>query len=73
MMGHERASARKNYAYDEQTVREAYGHAFTFLSINGVQIKQDFAKFRGEINTTVAQLSNVIAEQQKKIEQMTAE
>jgi integrase len=73
MMGHERASARKNYAYDEQTVREAYAHAFPFLSINGVQVKQDFAKFRGEINTTVTQLTKIIADQQRKIDEMTAE
>jgi len=73
MMGHERASARKNYAYDEQTIREAYAHAFPFLSINGIQVRNDFAKFKGDINTTVAQLSNVISEQQGRIEKMMAE
>jgi integrase len=73
MMGHERASARKNYAYDETTIRDAYVHAFPFLTINGVQLKNDFTKFKGEISTTITQLTNVIADQQKKIEKMMAE
>jgi integrase len=72
MMGHERASARKNYAYDETTIRDAYTHAFPNLSINGIQVRNDFTKFKGEINVTITQLSNMIAEMRAEWDAMKA-
>lgn len=62
MFGHERAGARKNYTYDKETIMEAYIHAFPFLSINGIQVKNDFAKFKNETSTTIQALSQQIAE-----------
>lgn len=72
-MGHERASARKHYHYDEFTIRDAYVHAFQFMSINGIQVRNDFAKFKGDVNTTLTQLSNIISEQTRTIETMKRE
>jgi len=62
MLGHERHGARKNYTYTKETITEAYIHAFPFLSINGIQIKNDFSKFKAETSTTIQTLSQQIAE-----------
>lgn len=62
MFGHERAGARKNYSYDKETILEAYIHAFPFLSINGIQVKNDLVKFKTETSTTIQALSQQITE-----------
>jgi integrase len=62
MFGHERAGARKNYSYDKETIVEAYIHAFPFLSINGIQVKNDLTKFKTETSTTIQALSQQITE-----------
>jgi hypothetical protein len=43
------------------------------MSINGIQVRQDFAKFRADINTTVEQLTKIISKQSQEIEEMRAE
>ncbi len=60
MLGHERHGARKNYTYTKETIVEAYIHAFPFLSINGIQVKNDLVKFKTETNTTIQVLSQQI-------------
>jgi site-specific recombinase XerD len=46
MMGHKRLGARGHYAYDEFTIKEAYKNAFEYLSINGIQSRNDLSEMR---------------------------
>lgn len=63
MMGHARLSARKNYDYDDVTIKEAYSRAFEHLTINGIQTRQDIAKLKEDFN-------KIIGEQQVEIEKL---
>jgi len=72
MMGHERKSARKHYDYDEQMIIESYQRAFEFLTINGVQSRQDISKLKEEFTATKSELAQLIAEQQKQIARVGA-
>jgi integrase len=67
MMGHERASARSHYDYDDLMIKEAYAKAFEYLSINGVQTRQDILKLKEEFSATKSELAELIANQQKHI------
>jgi hypothetical protein len=62
MMGHEREGARANYSYDDETIREAYISAFEFLSINGIQSRQDLQTIKQEMRKNQDYLISVIAE-----------
>jgi len=73
MMGHERASARKSYDYDEVMILESYQKAFEFLSINGTQTRQDVAKLKEDLEALRSYVNNqetVIGEQRKAIEEL---
>jgi len=61
MMGHKRKGARKHYDYDEETIKEAYDRAFEHLSINGIQVREDFKQLK-------TQLLETIGKQQHEIE-----
>jgi hypothetical protein len=50
MMGHARMGARSKYAYDDITIKENYAKAFEHLSINGIQVKEDFQKLKEDMN-----------------------
>jgi site-specific recombinase XerC len=63
MMGHARLSARKNYDYDDVTIKEAYVKAFEYLSINGIQTRQDIATMKAEFH-------KIIGEQQARIQHL---
>ena len=54
MMGHGRKGARSHYSYDEYTIREAYKTAFDFLTINGIQTRNDITKLREEFDRKTA-------------------
>ena len=45
-MGHARMGARGHYDYDTVTIKEAYAKAFDYLSINGIQSREDLAELR---------------------------
>jgi integrase len=60
LMGHQRGSARKNYAYDEQTIKENYAKAFQFLCVNGIQTKNDLAKLKDEFTKTKTEFAEII-------------
>lgn len=72
MMGHERQSARKHYDYDEAMIVESYQKAFEYLTINGVQTRQDIVKLKEEFSATKSELAQLIAEQQKQIARVGA-
>lgn len=62
MMGHEREGARANYSYDDETIREAYISAFEYLSINGIQSRQDLQTIKQEMKKNQDYLISVITE-----------
>lgn len=62
LMGHQRLGARGHYGYDSETIIEAYTKAFEFLSINGMQSREDLAKLKSDLNS-------LIGKQQVEIEQ----
>ena len=69
LMGHKRKGARKNYAFDEITIKEAYVKAFKFMCVNGIQTKRDLAELRQ------AQISNAktltkLAEENKALKEI---
>jgi len=70
MMGHERKSARGHYDYDETMIIESYQKAFEYLTINGVQTRQDIVKLKEEFSATKSELAQLIADQQKQIEEL---
>jgi integrase len=70
MMGHEREGARANYSYDDETIREAYTSAFEFLSINGLQSREDNIKLKTEFNE---KLNNQQTEYRQEIAQIKEE
>lgn len=72
MMGHERASARKSYDYDEAMIIESYQKAFEYLTINGVQTRQDIVRLKEEFTATKSELAQLIADQQKQIARIGA-
>jgi hypothetical protein len=53
LMGHQRLGARGHYGYDEQTIIEAYTKAFEFLSINGMQSREDLSKIKEDMNKLI--------------------
>lgn len=71
MMGHVRQSARKHYDYDSETIKEAYSKAFEFLTVNGIQAKQDIRKLEETVQaqqTTIDNLSRQLGDTNKTIE-----
>jgi site-specific recombinase XerC len=72
LFGHARGSARGHYAYDEITIKEAYVKAFEYLTINGIQTRQDISKLKEEFSATKGELAQLIANQQKQIEKVGA-
>lgn len=66
MMGHDQGGARKNYSHDDETIREAYLKAFQYLSINGIQSREDLAKIKADLHA-------IIGRQQAEIEQTKKE
>jgi len=53
MMGHMRLGARGHYGYDSQTIIEAYTKAFEYLSINGMQSREDLSKIKEDMNKLI--------------------
>jgi hypothetical protein len=68
MMGHARFSARKKYAYDETTIKENYAKAFAFLTINGIQTRQDIVKLREEMQNEQVKNAQLIGRMQTQID-----
>jgi integrase len=55
MMGHDQGGARKNYDHDDETIKQAYIQAFDFLSINGIQSREDMQKIKSDLNQLIGQ------------------
>lgn len=70
MMGHGRVGARSHYDYDPEMIKEAYSRAFEHLSINGLQVRQDVAKIREDMQKLVGQ-QTIEIERQKAENQAT--
>lgn len=72
MMGHMRLGARGHYGYDEQTILEAYTKAFEFMSINGMQSREDLSKIKADLNALIgAQQVQIEQQKQDRIEDRT--
>lgn len=61
MMGHQRQGARAHYDFDETTIQEAYSKAFEFLSINGIQSRNDLAAIKENMKQSEKHLLEIIA------------
>lgn len=72
LMGHSRAGARKAYDYDEYTIKEAYQKAFEYLSINGIQTRQDIKQLKEDMNEIIGAQQVEISELKQKIENTDA-
>jgi integrase len=70
LMGHQRSGARSHYGYDEETIKEAYIAAFEFLSINGIQSREDLKKLKAEVDQKTQMLTEIITKQQNKIDEL---
>jgi hypothetical protein len=68
MMGHQRRGARKKYAYDDLTVKEAYTKAFEYLSINGLQTRTDVIKLKEDLSKAKVEFADMMAAQKAKFE-----
>ena len=66
MFGHGRKGARGHYDYDEYTIREAYNHAFEYLSINGLQTRTDIAKLKEDFTKTKSEFFDLLATEKSK-------
>jgi site-specific recombinase XerD len=68
LFGHKRKGAKDRYAISQATVIDAYNKAFQYLSVNhGTQARKDIEVIRQKTNN----LTNVIAQQQKQIQELT--
>jgi integrase len=65
MMGHD-IGVQGHYACDDETIKEAYIAAFEYLSINGIQSREDLKAMKDDLN-------RLIGSQQVEIEQRKAE
>ena len=68
MMGHEREGARANYSYDDETIREAYTSAFEFLSINGLQSREDLKQQKAEYTSMIGAQAVEMAHMKEEFE-----
>jgi integrase len=62
LMGHGRIGARANYGYDEETIRVAYLSAFAYLSINGIQSREDLSAIKRDMKKQTDYLVQIITE-----------
>lgn len=76
-MGHERQGARSHYSYDSETIQEAYVQAFEFLSVNGLQSREDLKNLKVDMEQKLGQLTlenmKTREEQQTQIETLRKE
>lgn len=72
MMGHDQQGARKNYAHDDETIREAYLKAFQYLSINGIQSREDLAKIKADFHSMIGRQQVEIEERKKEAQELKA-
>jgi hypothetical protein len=72
MMGHQRLGARGHYGYDEQTILEAYSKVFEFVSINGMQSREDLANIKEGMKQQNQFFSQLIAELKTRNDKLEA-
>jgi integrase/uncharacterized coiled-coil protein SlyX len=72
LMGHSRGGARDNYNYDDETIREAYISAFEYLSINGIQSREDLAKIKADLNAIIGKQQVQIEQQKDSMEELNS-
>jgi integrase/uncharacterized coiled-coil protein SlyX len=72
LMGHSRGGARDNYNYDDETIREAYISAFEYLSINGIQSREDLAKIKADMNAMIGKQQVQIEQQKDSMEELNS-
>ena len=70
MMGHLRIGARANYSYDSETIKEAYLSAFEYLSINGIQSREDLANLKENMNKLIGSQQVQIETQKKELSEL---
>jgi integrase len=70
MMGHQRLGARSHYGYDSQTILEAYEKAFPFISINGMQSREDLAKIKADFTEMIGNQTIEIQQRKKESDKL---
>lgn len=70
MLGHQRLGARGHYGYDAETIQEAYKRAFEFMSINGMQSREDIAKIKSDLNAIIGNQQVQIESQNGKLDRL---
>jgi hypothetical protein len=70
MFGHDVGGARSHYPHDDTTIREAYVKAFEYLSINGIQSREDLAKIKADMNALIGSQQVQIEQQNKRIAEL---
>ena len=55
-----------------RTIKETYAKAFEYLSINGIQSREDLAELRNAFNTTKIQLAELITELKDRNDKLEA-
>jgi hypothetical protein len=66
LMGHRRLGAKAHYGYDETTIQEAYSKTFPFLSINGMQSREDLSKIKEDMNKLIGSQQVEIEDRKKE-------
>jgi integrase len=72
LMGHDREGARANYSYDDETIKQAYIQAFEFLSINGLQSREDLQKIKADMQALIGNQQIEIEQQKESMQELKA-
>lgn len=77
MMGHSRGGARDNYSFFKETVIEAYSKIFDkYMSINGLQTKQDLANMENKydkiIGSQAVEIATIKEDHKKDMDELKA-
>jgi len=71
MVGHKREGAKASYGLTEQTIRQLYAEAFPYLTVNGFASQdRKLEELTLKMQEDKEVLTNLITEQQKKIESL---
>lgn len=73
MMGHQRSGALKNYSYDDITIKEHYINVFEFVSINGLQSREDYKNIKEDMKKQESHFLEIIADLKTENKKMKEE
>ena len=73
MMGHNRNGALKNYAYDDITIKEHYINVFEFVSVNGLQSREDLKNLKEDMEQKYGKLALALEKERENHKKDMAE